>query len=97
MKLRPVPPRNAQQARVDVGRRIAELRSDAGLTQEALAASLRCAPRYVQSVEGGQVNLTLHSLVRFATRLGVDVRELFVAPVSVKPGLGRPRRRSRDD
>lgn len=86
-------PREAERTMADVGRRVAELRGAAGLTQEALAVRLRCAPRYVQSVESGQVNLTLHSLVKFACGLEVDVSVLFEAPLSDKPGLGRPPRR----
>lgn len=56
-----------------VGRRIAELRGERGLTQEALAARLRMSDRYLRRIEAGEINLTLASLARIANRLDVPI------------------------
>jgi transcriptional regulator with XRE-family HTH domain len=63
-----------------VGRRIAELRVARHLTQEQLAEAADVSARYVQSVEAGDENLTITSLVRFASLLGVAVADLFKVP-----------------
>lgn len=78
----------------NVGRRIAELRVDRGLTQEALAEELGVTARWVQSTEAGGENLTLTTLAKFATGLGVPVAELFRAPTRAKARPGRPKRRT---
>lgn len=83
-----------QPARVlsNVGRRIAELRSERGLTQEALSQQLGVTPRWIQSAEAGGENLTLTTLVRFANALKVPVADFFVPPTRLKARAGRPRR-----
>ena len=78
-----------------VGRRIAELRADAHLTQEQMAEQLGVSLKYVQRVEAGRENLTIRSLVRFANILGVEVAELFAPPRSHEVRRGRPPGRSR--
>lgn len=82
----------ADRVTKDVGRRVAELRVGLGLTQEVLAARLRMAPNNLQRIELGMQNLTIRTLVRLASQLGVAVAELFELPRSrvVKPG--RPRK-----
>ena len=71
---------DAQTLRDSVGRRVAELRVARGLTQEALAEATGFYTRYVQTIESGEVNLTLDSLARLATALKVAVGEFFEAP-----------------
>lgn len=56
-----------------VGRRIAQLRSEGGLTQEELAARLRISDRYLRRIEAGEMNLTLWSLAKIANKLGVGM------------------------
>ncbi len=77
----------------DLGRRIAELRAERDRTQEQLAEELGVTPRYVQSLEAGQENLTVKSLATLADALGVAVAELFKAPKSRAVRQGRPPRR----
>ncbi len=56
-----------------VGRRIAELRRKAGLTQEALAEELGVGWRYVSRAERGE-NLTLQTMAKIANVFGVRVK-----------------------
>jgi transcriptional regulator with XRE-family HTH domain len=76
----------------DVGRRIAELRRERRLTQEALAARLGTTFQWVSKLEAGR-NLTLYSLVRVSNALKVSLADLLVRPrkpdAARKPG--RPR------
>lgn len=74
----------------DVGRRIAELRLGRGWTQEDLAERLRMPLKNLQRIERGLQNLTIKTLVRFATVLGVRTAELFEAPKSREVKRGRP-------
>jgi transcriptional regulator with XRE-family HTH domain len=78
-----------------LGRRIAELRAKSDLTQDQFAEKLSVSVKYLQRVEAGEENLTVHSLVRFANALGVRLTALFVAPRRTVQRPGRPRRVSR--
>jgi transcriptional regulator with XRE-family HTH domain len=76
-----------------VGRRIAELRQLAGLTQEELAEQLGVGWRYLSRAERGE-NLTLRTMAKIANVFGVEVRSLLKKPRSMnvsKPG--RPKKR----
>ncbi len=75
-----------------VGRRIAELRKQAGLTQEELAERLGVGWRYLSRAERGE-NLTLRTMAKIANVLGVEVKSLLNKPrtLAVKPG--RPKRK----
>ncbi len=77
-----------------IGRRVAELRAEAGLTQDRLAEALAVSVQYLQRVEGGRENLTVRSLVRIATALGVAFTALFKTPRLKARKPGRPKRRS---
>lgn len=59
-----------------VGRRIRALRSDRGLTLEALAAELGRAPSQVSVIENGKRELKLGELQKLARILGVTLDEL---------------------
>lgn len=72
----------------NVGRRIAELRRDRGMTQVQVAAKLRVAYQWISQIEGGQ-NVSVHTLARLANALDVAVEAFFAAP---KPSRGKPRR-----
>ena len=80
----------------DVGRRVAELRVGLGLTQDKFAESLGVSGVYVRRVEMGQENLTLRSLTRFATILGVRTVDLLAAPSSREVRVGRPPHRPKN-
>lgn len=69
-----------------VARRIAALRVEAALTQEALAVRLGIATKNLQRLESGRQNLTLLTLSRVARALGVPPAELVVP---TRPALTR--------
>ena len=80
---------DAETLRDSVGRRIAELRVVRGLTQEALAEATGFYTRYIQTIESGEVNLTLDSLARLATALKVPVGDLFHTPARARGAAKR--------
>lgn len=59
-----------------VGERVRTIRTERGLSQEALADALGVHRTYLGGVERGERNLTLRSVERLADRLAVDVRVL---------------------
>lgn len=71
----------ADRVIADVGRRVAEIRRELGLTQQEAAEKLRMPLKNLQRIEGG-MNLTLRTLVRLARGLGVKARELLDEPAS---------------
>jgi len=74
----------------DVGRRIAELRTARGITQEQLAERARVDARTVQRAEAGR-HLTLVLLIRVAEVLGAPMTALFEQPRARVPrSPGRP-------
>lgn len=73
-----------------VGRRIAELRREAGLTQEEAAERLGVSVRALGYIEGGRENLTLRTMASVAGVLGVPVAALLVPPESTEARRGRP-------
>lgn len=62
-----------------VGRRIAELREGAGLTQTELATRLGISPANLHRMERGDQNLTLRTMARVANALEVRVLD-FLQP-----------------
>ncbi len=77
-----------------MGLRIRELRFEAGLTQEEIAAKLRVLTQNYAKIEQGRVNCTVESLRRIAAALGVEISELFTPPTITRAPPGRPRKRS---
>lgn len=73
-----------------VGRRIAELRRERSLTQEQFAVGLRTSFQWVSQVESGTRNMTIHSLVKVANALGVEIESLFKVPEARPVLRGRP-------
>ena len=86
-------PRGSSEDRVlrDVGRRIAELRTERGWTQEDFAERAGWSWKYAQRLESGG-GMTLRTLVRVANALGVKPGELLEAPKSRAVRRGRPRK-----
>lgn len=74
----------------NVGRRIAELRAEAGLTQAEVARRIETAVSNYQRIEHGLQNLTIRTLVRISGVLGVSVARLFEKPSASRGGRGRP-------
>ena len=73
----------------DVGRRVAELRSARGWTQQQAAEHLKMPVNNLQRIERG-MNLTIKTLVRLARGLGAPTRALFESPSSRERSAGRP-------
>ncbi len=80
------------QVVLDVGRKIAEFRQARGLTQEEVAETLGIALRNYQEMERGKQNLTLRTLVKLASVLGVATRQLLDEPSSRVVKRGRPKK-----
>lgn len=60
-----------------IGIRIAELRKQKGLTQEALAGKMEVSPKYLSSIERGKENPTLNMLIKIADSLEIDLGQIF--------------------
>jgi transcriptional regulator with XRE-family HTH domain len=73
-----------QDIRKRFGARIRQLRTDRGLSQEALADLAGLHRTYIGSVERGEQNLSLLNIERLAVTLGVSLFQLF-APFKDKP------------
>jgi transcriptional regulator with XRE-family HTH domain len=85
-----VEPYDPEQVVGDLGRRIAEMRTERGLTQVELANRLRYSVQHVSQLENG-TNVTVFTLARIANALGVRLSELLEPPQSrVRQKPGRP-------
>lgn len=65
------------RVRLRIARQVKGLRTAAGLTQEQLAHRSGIAPRHLQKIESGGVNVTVDTLVKVANALAVDVQRFF--------------------
>lgn len=61
----------------DFGKRIKELRMNAGMTQEALAIRAEMDRSYVGAIERGGKNVSLVNIEKLASAMGIDVYYLF--------------------
>jgi transcriptional regulator with XRE-family HTH domain len=75
----------------DVGRRIAELREVRGLSQSELARKLGISPGNLYRIEQGQQNLTLRTMAKLASTLGVRTVDLFEGPAHAQSPRGTRR------
>lgn len=66
-----------------VGKRIAEVRREKGMTQDQMAEGLQCATKNYQRIEYGQ-NITIKMLARIANLLGVTVTDLVPPPPTTR-------------
>jgi transcriptional regulator with XRE-family HTH domain len=69
-------PKSTIEARRALGRRIAEARIDANLTQEELASRAQVDRSTVQRVEVAANDPKISHLLRIASALGVSLRDL---------------------
>lgn len=69
-------PTNKTDPRVVFGRQLAELRRQAGLSQEALALESGLARSYLGGVERGQRNIALLNICRLAAALSLRPSDL---------------------
>jgi len=75
---RSTPPLSDKDPRILFGRRLAALRKEKGLSQEALALESGIARSYLGGVERGQRNIALVNICRLADALAVEPAELFL-------------------
>lgn len=66
----------------DVGRVVAELRAERGLTKADFAEALGIAAKHLQKIELGQLNMTIRTLTKLAHQLDVPIARLFAAVVA---------------
>lgn len=66
-------------ALIKLGKRIRELRTAKGFSQEAFAAEVGLDRTYMGSVERGERNIATINLIRIAKCLKVEVGDLFPA------------------
>lgn len=59
------------------GRRVKELRSGLGISQEKFALSIGMDRTYFSSVENGKRNVSLNNIFKIANGLGITLEELF--------------------
>ncbi|HJU23873.1 MAG TPA: helix-turn-helix transcriptional regulator [Casimicrobiaceae bacterium] len=72
---------------------MAERRRAYGMTQEQLAEQLDVSIKYLQRLEAGDENLTIHSVVGIANVLDVHPSYLLRPPRNARPRKpGRPRK-----
>ena len=74
---------------VRFGKRLREVREEAGISQEKLADLAKLHRTYVSSVERGKNNISLVNIERLATALGVTMGELM--PDTKRPASPAPR------
>lgn len=67
-----------EDARILFGRRLRELRKEAGLSQEALAHESGLDRSYVGGVERGEYNISLMNICLLASALGVPPHKLLI-------------------
>ena len=60
-----------------IGARIKEVRNKKGLTQEQLSEKMEINPKYLSSIERGNENPTLNTLINLSESLEVDLSEIF--------------------
>ena len=68
------------ELQVRVGANLRRFREGLNLTQEDLAHAAELATRHLQKIEAGQVNVTLRTLGRLGSALGVEASILLEWP-----------------
>jgi transcriptional regulator with XRE-family HTH domain len=87
-------PQDPEDVARKIGRKIAELRRGAGLTQAELAERLHVSVERVSRIER-EGNLTVHTIVMVANALHVTAAELWTEPAPEAGEGKRPRGRPR--
>lgn len=59
------------------GQRVKERREEQGLSQRKLALMIGMDNTYLGRIEAGRCNLSIDTMSRIASALGVEIRELF--------------------
>lgn len=66
--------------KVEVGKRIRELRNEMGISQEALANRAEIDRTYVTDVENGRRNISIENLEKLVIALQTEFKDFFNAP-----------------
>jgi transcriptional regulator with XRE-family HTH domain len=61
-----------------IGRNIAKIRSEKGLSQEDLAGLSEVARNYISRIENGKVSFSVPVLLRIAKALNIKPEKLFI-------------------
>jgi transcriptional regulator with XRE-family HTH domain len=69
---------------VKVGQRIKELRSQIGISQEALANKAEIDRTYVTDVENGRRNISIQNIEKLVIALQVSLKDFFDSPIFSK-------------
>jgi transcriptional regulator with XRE-family HTH domain len=83
------------RAQVDVGARLRQLRTAAGLSVRTLAARVGFSPSFISQVENGQASPSIASLERIAAALGATLVEFFDRRPPTAPRVVRVGERQR--
>jgi transcriptional regulator with XRE-family HTH domain len=59
-----------------LGKRLKQLRSETGLTQEKLAIATGLSQTYISGIEGGTRNPSIKTLDKLAKALGVSISDI---------------------
>ncbi|MDZ7699905.1 MAG: helix-turn-helix transcriptional regulator [Deltaproteobacteria bacterium] len=73
-----------------IGARIREIRTRKGFTQEQLSERMEINPKYLSSIERGNENPTLNTLIKLSESLEVDLGEVFSLIQIEDPGRRKP-------
>ncbi len=77
---------DSQNIQIRFGERVRNVRSQKGISQEALADKAGLHRTYVSSVERGERNVSLSTVERLATALEISMADLMPPPIaSQKP------------
>ena len=61
-----------KEINIQIGERIKTAREDSGQTQEQLAEAIEVSPQYISDLERGVVGISIPTLKRLCTHLGVS-------------------------
>ena len=76
----------AEDLQVQLGKRVRELRTQAGITQAVLAERIGVSPEFLSRMERGMKGPSLQTIERLAEGLGVAPRDLLDFSVEPKKG-----------
>lgn len=71
---------DAKSIRSEFGRNLRRFRKEKGMSQEAFADVCGLDRTYIGGVERGERNIGIDNIVRLASALGLDPRDLFESP-----------------
>lgn len=76
-QIRRVKGQDPEELKRRIGRNVAAVRKEQGISQQGFAGLLGTSVQWVSRVERGEENLTITTLVKLAGALGLTVEDLF--------------------